>query len=212
MAFEQLKISRATVPLNKRSVWVSKPVEPIHRFQASGRANAEWHVLGDSQGFRQLSLWALLAADLDDEIMWIPKSGDRFATLQSGFEACDLVLCHHKLQLRPSHWKEARSYFQNEKLQTRSVTTDRETTDPEQFQRMKAPPGEDVADFHLHANTVFITGSKLVFRILAEAFSDLQHAKHLGDHTHLFKRARDEWVWGQMGDVYIGYIPEENWA
>ena len=209
---EELSVLRGTVPIRGNRVTVLTSDQPLGRLFVTARADGEWSIYGDARALRSMALWSSLATDLKDCVIWIAKSGHRVQKVGEGFESCDLVLCHHSLQFKSSQWKTARSYFKNPIRETRLVQIPDESFEaPRVFRKRKPTPGMDVADFHLHANTVFITSSRLVFRLMASCFARLDGATATGAHTHLFNRAREEHLYESKGDLTMCFVADEDW-
>lgn len=77
----------------------------------------------------------------------------------------DLVLLHHRVQLRPSRWKQIRSRLGAGRLHTASVRDgdfpDESSVD---YERWRFREFRDHLGFQLAANTLFIVGSSTAFR------------------------------------------------
>lgn len=210
MKHADLKVIRSTAPLRGKRVTVLTPAIPPRRLFAGG----EWDVFVDHLAAQEMALLCSLAASSADKIVWIPTSGEQPAwCARAGFEPCDLVFCHHSIQLPMASWKEMRSYARKGgRAQTLSAFVPNGTWWlPNPPRLMHTPPGEDVADLATFARTVFVVGSAPLFRHLAQIFADMLTANATGDHAHLRDRAR-KLLDAQGRDLTVCYVTPDDWA
>ncbi|MEU3075624.1 hypothetical protein [Streptomyces laurentii] len=94
----------------------------------------------------------------------------------------DLVLLHHSLQFAPSRWKEVRGRLGPGRPQTVSLP-EAEHADPAviDYEACHYRENRDLFHQHLHAETLFMTGSARVFRDTARLF--LEVAREGPGHT-----------------------------
>jgi hypothetical protein len=208
--YEELTILRATVPIRRRSVTVLTPEHPIRRLFVTARANGEWSIFGDLPALHQMALWSSLASELEDTIVWIPRSEDRNRHASEEFETCDLVFWPRTLQLKTSEWKNARSYFKSPERLKRTVQLPNVSfAVPRESYRSKSAPGDDVADFSQHAGTVFVVASSRIYRHMGSVFAWLDGAEKTGAHGHLFSLARHGR--SDRGDLLMCFVADEDW-
>lgn len=210
MGFVDIKVRERFAPHRGQTVCVYSPADVSGRICASSRDQSDWLIAADGAGCAALSELAMLAAGKSGGIVYWPKVADRPRWLDESYPACDLVLCHHSLQLAPAAWKEMRGRLAAEKTRTVSIQEpDREFEHPGRYAGDEAA---DVFDLTQQARTVFLTGSEAAFRSLAKLFSWLGNATETGDHSHLFDLARDERRHGQAGDLTAVYTEPKDWA
>ncbi|MEJ8632243.1 hypothetical protein [Streptomyces sp. MS2.AVA.5] len=93
---------------------------------------------------------------------------------EDGTRQLDLVLLHHSLQFAPSRWKEVRGRLGPGRPQTVTLSgpghTDEAVIDHEARHYRE---NRDLFHQHLHAETLFMTGSAKVFRDTARHFFDV---------------------------------------
>lgn len=93
---------------------------------------------------------------------------------EDGTRQLDLVLLHHSLQFAPSRWKEIRGRLGPGRPQTVTLPgpgpTDEAAIDHE---ARHCQENRDLFHQHLHAETLFMTGSAKVFRDTARHFFDV---------------------------------------
>ncbi|WP_329375926.1 hypothetical protein OG625_00850 [Streptomyces sp. NBC_01351] len=121
-------------------------------------------------------LWKL-AASSPLSLIHLPMRGNRGPSHElpeDGTRQLDLVLLHHSLQFAPSRWKEIRGRLGPGRPQTVTLPgaghTDEAVTDHEARHYQE---NRDLFHQHLHAETLFMTGSAKVFRDTARHFFDV---------------------------------------
>jgi hypothetical protein len=121
-------------------------------------------------------LW-LLAARSPRSLIHLPLRANTwpFDEPRPGFGAkLDLVLMHHSLQFAPSRWKELRGKLDAGRPTTAGLP---EAARPApDFLHRHHRENRDLFHQHLHAETLFMTGSAKVFRDTAKRFLDV--ARH----------------------------------
>jgi hypothetical protein len=89
----------------------------------------------------------------------------------------DLVLLHHSLQFAPARWKQVRGQLDRGRPQTVSLPEAEHAGETEiDYAARHYRENRDLFHQHLHAETLFMTGSAKVFRETAPHFLDVaQH-------------------------------------
>ncbi|MEU2852638.1 hypothetical protein [Streptomyces syringium] len=123
-------------------------------------------------------LWEL-AASSPRALVHLPMRGNPAPSHdlpEAGTRQLDLVLLHHSLQFAPSRWKELRGRLGPGRPQTVRLSSTGRT------EGAVIAPGtrhyrenRDLFHQHLHAETLFMTGSTKVFRETARHFHDVAH-------------------------------------
>ncbi|MFE2329330.1 hypothetical protein ACFXD5_36435 [Streptomyces sp. NPDC059385] len=121
-------------------------------------------------------LWGL-AATSPRALVHVPlrRAG---APGDAGTRRLDLVLLHHSLQFAPSRWKELRGRLGAGHRRTVTVSTARPEID---WEALHHAENRDLFHQHVHAETLFVTGSAKAFRETAGHFHDV--AAHGPGHT-----------------------------
>ncbi|MFJ7586661.1 hypothetical protein ACIQZO_04520 [Streptomyces sp. NPDC097617] len=127
----------------------------------------------------------------------------------------DLVLLDHSLQFAPSRWKELRARLDPGRPRTVELPAPDLTDDPSAFQGERHyRENRDLFHQHLHAETLFMTGSAKVFRDTARHFvdvarngpgyvSDNPRCPHFCTQLHA-----DAGVLGNAREIHIEYCDE----
>lgn len=208
-----MRVLTSNITIRREPVAVIRPADAIEPLFVSARADGEWRIFAGESVFAKLAPIASLMADRPHDLFWIPRAGVLPVNVGSGFEQCDLVLCHRHLQLRPADWPSLRRRIGKGRLEEVSAApVDESFAIHTRWRRSKAPPGADLFDFHLYARTVFLAGSPALFRHLAYLFDSLTDAQRSGDHTHVFCLARHEHRSGSVDDLTIAYFQPEHWS
>ncbi|MFJ8013117.1 hypothetical protein [Streptomyces sp. NPDC096339] len=92
------------------------------------------------------------------------------ASAEAGARPLDLVLLHHSLQFAPSRWKELRGRLGPGRRRTVTVSTTQPEIDHEALHHAE---NRDLFHQHVHAETLFVTGSAKAFRETAGHFHDV---------------------------------------
>ncbi|MET7921217.1 hypothetical protein ABZU45_36380 [Streptomyces avermitilis] len=121
-------------------------------------------------------LWEL-AASSPHALVHLPLCGNPAPSRDlpaAGTRRLDLVLLHHSLQFAPSHWKEVRGRLGPGRPGTATLPgagrSDGAVVDPEARHYRE---NRDLFHQHLHAETLFMTGSAKVFGETARHFFDV---------------------------------------
>ncbi|MFJ3514036.1 MULTISPECIES: hypothetical protein [unclassified Streptomyces] len=121
-------------------------------------------------------LWTL-AASSPRSLVHLPMRGNRAPGRElpkPGSRQLDLVLLHHSLQFPPARWKDVRSRLGRGRPQTvtlpRPATADEQPADGEARHYRE---NRDLFRQHVHAETLFMTGSAPVFGATAHHFFDV---------------------------------------
>ncbi|MEK9518659.1 hypothetical protein MIU24_04440 [Streptomyces venezuelae] len=130
------------------------------------------------------ALWEL-AGSSPRSLVHVPMRRNHAPTGQPSGDAerqLDLVLVHHSLQFAPSRWKELRGRLDRGRPQTVTLADaagiDESGIDHEARHYRE---NRDLFHQHLHAETLFMTGSAAVFRDTAPHFHDV--ARNGPGHT-----------------------------
>jgi hypothetical protein len=152
-------------------------------------------------------LW-LLAARSSRSLIHLPLRGNiwPFEATGAGFGAkLDLVLLHHSLQFPPSRWKELRRALDAGRPTTASVPEAGQPVDPPTGSRHHRE-NRDLFRQHLHAETLFMTGSADLFRVTAGHF--LEVARHGPGFAESGSRAAHYCERFHSGDGVLGVARE----
>ncbi|MEV0092586.1 hypothetical protein [Streptomyces sp. NPDC050738] len=91
-----------------------------------------------------------------------------------GARRLDLVLLHHSLQFAPSRWKEVRARLGQGRPQTVDLPKAPPASEPEiDYDARHHRENRDLFHQHVHAETLFMTGSAKVFGETARHFLDV---------------------------------------
>jgi hypothetical protein len=118
------------------------------------------------------ALW-LLAARSSRSLIHLPlrANASPFEKAAPGIGArLDLVLLHHSLRFAPSRWKEVRGELDRGRRTTASLP---ESDSREDLRSRHHRENRDLFHQHLHAETLFMTGSAKLFRATAGRFLEV---------------------------------------
>ncbi|ROO87089.1 hypothetical protein EDD29_4679 [Actinocorallia herbida] len=164
-------------------------------------------------------LWAL-AATSPRALIHLPMRGNRPPSRPLPEDAAhrlDLVLVHHSLQFAPARWKEVRGRLGPGR--PRTVTLPGSALESDAVVDHAARHHRENRDLfhqHLHAETLFMTGSAKVFRETARHFLDVAHEGpgHVPvhpDHPHFCTALHpNDGVLGDAREIHIRY--REDWG
>jgi N-formylglutamate amidohydrolase len=134
----------------------------------------------DAEAAQEVARLWLLAASSPRRLVHLPlRTGHPGPGEPSGGTGAplDLVLLHHSLQFAPSRWKRVRGRLGPGRPRTMSLPAgaldDVATADAGQGSRRHHRDNRDLFHEHLHADTLFLTGSARVFRDTARLFLDV---------------------------------------
>lgn len=160
---------------------VIRPARPPARAALTeGRWSLDAQV--DQQAAQLIAgLWAL-AATSPRSLVHIPL---RHTDPDTGLPGLDLVLLHHTLQFAPSRWKELRARLGPGRARTAELPGpapfDRAVDHwPQRHHR----ENRDRFHQHVHAGTLFLTGSAELFADTAWLFADVAHKGSGHLHAH----------------------------
>ncbi|MET9882906.1 hypothetical protein ABZZ20_07015 [Streptomyces sp. NPDC006430] len=187
---------------------VVRPARPVERAVVCDDA---WYLNAfvDAEAARTLAgLWTL-AATSPRSLVHLPL---RVPGPAAGPRRLDLVLLHRSLQFAPSGWKELRGRL--DRGRPRTVTLPAPPPQP----RTDRPPvrrrahHRAVLHQHIHAETLFLTGSTELFREGAEVFRDVAehgpaHTRTPARHGHYCASIRGA---ARTRDVHVEY--STDWA
>ncbi|WP_018549610.1 hypothetical protein [Streptomyces sp. LaPpAH-108] len=162
-------------------------------------------------------LW-MLAARSPRSLIHVPLRANRMPVREVPDDAgsrLDLVLLHHSLQFAPSHWKRVRGRLGPGRPQTVSLPEaeqgDGEVTDPATRHHRE---NRDLFHQHLHAETLFMTGSAKVFRETARHFLDVArkgpgHIPVHPGHPHFCTELHsNDGILGDAREIHIEYCDQ----
>ncbi|MFB7861016.1 hypothetical protein [Streptomyces sp. NPDC056069] len=130
----------------------------------------------------------------------------------------DLVLLHHSLQFAPSRWKQVRGRLGPGRPHTVSLPEaerDHGMTDADHEARHHRE-NRDLFHQHLHAETLFMTGSAKVFRETAGHFLDVArkgpgHVPVHPNHPHFCTRFHgNDGTLGDAREIHVEYC--DRWS
>ncbi|MFJ4777276.1 hypothetical protein [Streptomyces sp. NPDC088762] len=122
----------------------------------------------DREGGRLIAgLWAL-AASSPRSLVHLPLR--RPGGVEAGARTLDLVLLHHSLQFAPARWKGLRARLGAGRPQSLTVSDSYPRMDHAALHHAE---NRDLFHQHVHAETLFMTGSAKVFRETAGLFREV---------------------------------------
>lgn len=185
-----------------------KVIRPARSPERAVLVEDTWYLnaYADQDGARLMAgLWTL-AASSPRSLIHLPLR--RARGVAAGPRELDLVLLHHSLHFAPSRWKELRGRLGPGR--PRSVTLP--APDPESGHEAPHHAGNrDLFHQHVHAETLFLTGSAKVFRQTAGLFRDVAehgpgHVRDGSRHGHYCARLRSGDV--RAREIHIEYSDE----
>ncbi|WP_377273204.1 hypothetical protein [Peterkaempfera sp. SMS 1(5)a] len=155
---------------------VIRPAEPLARAVLADHDRHLDLYLDQDAARRIGGLWAL-AASSPRSLVHLPIRGNRAPSRElpeNGMRQLDLVLLHHSLQFAPSKWKEIRGRLGPGRPQTVTLPAPGDTDEAViDYEARHYRENRDLFHQHLHAETLFMTGSAKVFRETAQHFLDV---------------------------------------
>lgn len=207
-----LSIHRAR--LGPEEFKVIRPARPPMRAVLSD-GNWYLHAQVDQQAAQLVAgLWSL-AATSPRSLVHVPL---RRADPDTGKPGLDLVLLHHSLQFAPSRWKELRARLGPGRPQTADLpgplSVDR-LSDRRPWRHQR----EDRDRFHqhVHAGTLFMTGSAKLFADTSWLFADVAHrgpgyVQAHPDHAHYCARmGQGDGLIADRGGSGLHVIYRDQW-
>ncbi|MFF4431160.1 hypothetical protein ACFYZ4_18550 [Streptomyces sp. NPDC001513] len=144
----------------------------------------------DQEAARLLAgLWSL-AATSPRSLIHVPLRPAGAGSPEPGSRPLDLVLLHHSLQFAPSRWKELRGRLGPGRRRSVSAPASEPEID---YEALRHAENRDRFHQHLHAETLFMTGSAKVFRETAGHFREVArhgpaHVRDATRHGHYCAR------------------------
>ncbi|MEV4598342.1 hypothetical protein AB0K15_13120 [Amycolatopsis sp. NPDC049253] len=172
----KLRVTRHQVWIGSRQYRVVRP-RPLPLHATLRDAQTCFHLrLDQATAWQFAGLWEL-AARSPSSIVHLPLRGNALDT-ESGWQAempaLDLVLVHHSLQLRPSAWPQIRRSLGAGRPQTVDLPDEALRTRLDQeYPQLRYRENRDRFVHHLHAGTLFLTGSAAVFGLVVAEFGDV---------------------------------------
>ncbi|GGS19770.1 hypothetical protein Snoj_20320 [Streptomyces nojiriensis] len=157
---------------------VVRPAEPPARAVLLDRDRHVDACLDQDAAYLIGGLWTL-AASSPRSLVHLPIRGNHAPARglpEAGARQLDLVLLHHSLQFAPARWKELRARLGPGRPQTVTLTVSGPAltgASPAEDEARHHRENRDLFHEHLHAETLFMTGSTKVFRATAHHFFDV---------------------------------------
>ena len=175
----KVKVVVQRVRLGAEQHRVIRPARPLNNAALHDHGLEGYNVYVDREDGRRVGTLWLLAARSPRSLVYLPLRatppppgiGDDWAPEHP----LDLVLAHHSLQFRPSHWKRVRQRITAgnapRELRTAGVP-DRDLLSDEEidYSALHHRDNRDVLRQHRYAETLFVTGSTAAFREAASHF------------------------------------------
>ncbi|MEV5708692.1 hypothetical protein [Actinoallomurus sp. NPDC052274] len=156
-----------------------KVIRPAHPLVHAVLVDHDRHLdayLDEDAARRIGGLWTL-AASSPRSLIHLPMRGNQAPSLElpeNGTRRLDLVLLHHSLQFAPARWKEVRRRLGPGRPKTVTLPDSGRTTDAViDHEARRYRENRDLFHQHLHAETLFMTGSANVFGETARHFHDV---------------------------------------
>ncbi|MEU8763843.1 hypothetical protein [Streptomyces sp. NPDC048659] len=164
-------------------------------------------------------LW-LLAARSPRSLVHLPlRTARPEAQAPDAERGLDLVLLHHSLQFAPARWKRLRAGLGPGRPQTADLPeASRDAdTEPVDYTARHHRENRDLFQEHLHAETLFMTGSAKLFRATARLFLDVAHEgpahpAHLADRHYCASLHSNAGVLGNARELHVEYQPHHEAA
>jgi hypothetical protein len=156
---------------------VIRPAQPLTRailLDRYSQGAREMHLNNDT-AYRIGVLWTLAARSARSLIHLPLRDGlvPWHRTTDPGTRL-ELVLAHHSLQFPDSRWKQLRTHLGAGRPQTATLpATDLPADDSIDYAARRHRENRDLFHQHLHAETLFMTGSAQLFRETARRFLDI---------------------------------------
>ncbi|MER5372900.1 hypothetical protein [Streptomyces sp. NPDC002553] len=198
---------------------VVRPARPLTRALLVDR-DRYLNAYLDQDAARDIAgLW-MLAARSPRSLVHVPIRANRppDGAVPDGMGSrLDLVLLHHSLQFAPSRWKQVRGRIGPGRPQTASLTV----AEPDDLTRVDHAArhhreNRDLFHQHLHAETLFMTGSAQVFRATVGHFLDIARKgpgyieAHPGSQHFCTELHSNDGTLGNAREVHIEYC--DQWA
>jgi hypothetical protein len=162
--------------LGAREFRVVRPARPLARAALVDRDRHVDAYLDEDAARSVAALW-LLAARSPRSLLHLPLRADRSPVPEAPGPCAgrlDLVLLHHSLQFAPSRWKQLRGRLGRGRPASVAVPgTERARAAGAGHGARHHRENRDLLHQHVHAETLFVTGSAKVFRDTAERFLEV---------------------------------------
>ncbi|WP_052681326.1 hypothetical protein [Saccharothrix sp. ST-888] len=124
----------------------------------------------------------------------------------------DLVLLHHSLQFAPARWKELRGRLGRGRRQSVQLPDPDHPHDlPVDHRARHYRENRDLFHEHLHAGTLFMTGSAKAFRETTRNFLDIArhgpgHVRSHPNHPHFCTEFHsNDGILGRAREIHVEY-------
>ncbi|MEU2451905.1 hypothetical protein ABZ605_17750 [Streptomyces sp. NPDC012765] len=197
-----------------------KVVRPARSLNGAVLVDHDSHVdlYLDQQAAKLLGgLWTL-AASSPRSLIHLPVRGNAAPAHEppeAGTRQLDLVLLHHSLQFAPSRWKDVRARLDAGRRRTVPLPApDLSDQSAAYLDSRHHRENRDLFHEHVHAETLFMTGSARVFRDTARYFTEVArnglgyvpvHPHHPRYYTQIHANAG---VLGNAREIRIEYCDE----
>ncbi|MFJ7203924.1 hypothetical protein ACIQWR_10385 [Streptomyces sp. NPDC098789] len=172
----KLPVTIHHVRLGSAEFKVIRPARPLARAVLIDHDRHLDAYLDQDAAQRIGALWTL-AASSPRSLVHLPMRGNpgpSRALPENCTRQLDLVLLHHSLQFAPARWKEIRGRLGPGRPRTVTLPGPRHTDDAVMDHGARHyQENRDLFHQHLHAETLFMTGSAKVFRETARHFFDV---------------------------------------
>ncbi|MFF0483850.1 hypothetical protein [Streptomyces sp. NPDC004435] len=171
----------------------------------------------DEHAARSIAELWLLAARSPRSLIHVPLRANAMPAhaVPDGFgPPLDLVLLHHSLQFAASDWKQVRRRLGPGRPQTVSLREAEAEAPAVDHEARHHRENRDLFHEHLHAETLFMTGSAKVFRDTAQHFLDVSrngplHSPDRHSHAHYCTRLyADAGILGNARELHIEYCDQ----
>ncbi|MGW2818520.1 hypothetical protein [Streptomyces sp. NPDC001415] len=166
------------VTLNARQLKVIRPAAPPSRAVLLDQDRYLGAYLDQDAAYLIAGLWEL-AASSPQALIHLPMRRNRAPSHDlpgHGTRQLDLVLLHHSLQFAPSRWKGVRARLGPGRRRTVELPGNDRPAGGESRHYVESrhyKENRDLFHQHLHAETLFMTGSAKLFKETAPRFRDL---------------------------------------
>lgn len=196
---------------------VIRPAQPLIRAVLIDRDRYLDTYLDQDTARRIAGLW-MLAARSPRSLIHLPMRNNRPPAREVRDDVqLDLVLLHHSLQFAPARWKQLRGQLGRGRPQTASLPEAEQADDAiVNYAALHYRENRDLFHQHLHAETLFMTGSAKVFRGTARRFLDVAlqgpgYVSAYPDHRQFCTRLySNEGVLGDAREIHIQYCDPWN--
>ncbi|WP_370409338.1 hypothetical protein [Streptomyces fradiae] len=215
----RLSVSIHRTRLGATEFTVIRPAQPLRRAVLIDR-DRYLNAYVDEHAARRIGgLWAL-AATSPRTLIHLPMRGNQPPSAALSMDPprrLDLVLLHHSLQFAPARWKELRGRLGPGRPRTVTLP-DAGLEDASGIDDAARHHKEnrDLFHQHLHAETVFMTGSTKVFRETTRHFLDVArhgpaHARSHPSRPHYCAELHsNDGTLGNARELHIEYCDEWN--